>query len=78
MRHKTFTPEDLASRLRGLPKGFHLDAVLVCPFCPTEKLVAASCHGEMGVVHEMPQCARFDEIGDPAEFLRACRLRMSD
>lgn len=78
MRHKTFTPEELAARLRGLPDGFHLDVVLVCPFCPVERLVAASYHGEMGVVHEMPQCKEFDSEEDPAMFLRACRLRMSD
>jgi hypothetical protein len=70
------TMQEVAGRLRGLPEGFSFDVALVCPFCTEEKFVVASCADIPCVVHEKPACAKFEEIEDPADFLRACRLKL--
>ena len=45
-----------------------------CPFCGVEAAAGYSDRGRPVVVHQLPICDKFDELG-PVEFLTAARAR---
>jgi hypothetical protein len=74
---RTVGLKEIYARLGLLP--FVPVIAIFCPFCEKEKLLVAG-EGEecCGIAHERPPCKKFDEIPDPADFMAACLMRLSN